>query len=104
MAVGIPEIKAHSAAGPGEAALDRNPLCFESFSPCGQTLRRDFETNMRLAFGSMRRNESEWKSCSLRIAALEKENQNLLSVYREGTEPFVRLHHRISKKARIKLT
>jgi hypothetical protein len=104
MSIGVAEIEARTAPGPGEAALNGNAQPSEAFPPRRQTLRGNAEANVRCATCAMRWNGSEGQDRAMRVTAANEEKQHLPSANVESTEALVRLHEGVTKKARIKLS
>ena len=103
MSIGVAKIDARTARWPGEDALNRNAPFREAHLPRRQTLAGYAEANMRWAACAMRRNGSEGQSRPLWVAAANEEKQHLPSPDAESAEAVVRLHHRVTKKAGVKL-
>ena len=103
MSIGVAEIDARTARGPGKAALDGNAPFSKASPPRWQTPGGNAEANVRWAACAMRWNCSEGQGCTLRVGAANKEKQHLPPADAESTEAVVRLHDRVTEKAGVEL-
>jgi hypothetical protein len=103
MSIGVPEIDARTARGPGKAALDGNAPFSKTSPPRRQTLGGNAEANVRRAACSMRWNCSERQGCTVRVGAPSEKKQHLSSPDAESTEAIVRLHHSITEEFGVEL-
>src|ERR1051326_5521155 len=103
MAVGIAEINAFTTSRPGERALDRDSLLGETIFPFRQAVFWNTESDVGATVASVRGNKSKGKGGSLRIASLQKKDQNLPRLIMQSTKAAIRFHDRVSEKSCVEI-
>jgi hypothetical protein len=103
MSIGVAEIDARTACGPGKAALDGNAPFSKAFPPRGQTLGGNAEANVCWTARTVRWNCSEGQGCTLLPGAANEKKQHLPPADAESTEAIVRLHHTVTEEAGVEL-